>query len=65
MGCHFLLEGIFPTQGLILHVQGFLHCRQILYPLSHGFCQIEVVLQNRLFLFPICKACGLSPDRIE
>ena len=28
MGCHFLLQGIFPTQGLNL---GLLHCRQIPY----------------------------------
>ena len=32
MGCHSLLQGIFPTQGLNL---GLLHCRQILYCLSH------------------------------
>ena len=32
VGCHFLLQGIFPTQGLNL---GFLHCRQILYHLSY------------------------------
>ena len=31
-GCHFLLQGIFLTQGLNL---GLLHCRQILYHLSH------------------------------
>ena len=31
-GCHFLLQGIFPTQGLNL---GLLNCRQILYSLSH------------------------------
>ena len=31
MGCHFLLQGIFPTQGLN---PGLLHCRQILYQLS-------------------------------
>ena len=31
-GCHFLLQGIFPTQGMNL---GLLHCRQILYQLSH------------------------------
>ena len=31
MGCHALLQGIFPTQGLN---PGFLHCRQILYHLS-------------------------------
>ena len=32
VGCHFLLQGIFPTQGLNL---GLLHCRQTLYRLSH------------------------------
>ena len=32
MGCHFLLQGIFPTQGSNL---GLLHCRQILYRLSY------------------------------
>ena len=30
--CHFLLQGIFPTQGLN---PGLPHCRQTLYPLSH------------------------------
>ena len=32
VGCHFLLQGIFPTQGLN---PGLLHCRQMLYHLSH------------------------------
>ena len=32
VGCHSLLQGIFPTQGSNL---GLLHCRQILYCLSH------------------------------
>ena len=32
MGCHFLLQGIFPTQGSNL---GIPHCRQTLYCLSH------------------------------
>ena len=27
--CHFLLQGIFPTQGLIPHLLCLLHCRQI------------------------------------
>ena len=31
-GCHALLQGIFPNQGLN---PGLLHCRQILYLLSH------------------------------
>ena len=32
VGCHTLLQGIFLTEGLN---PGFLHCRQILYHLSH------------------------------
>ena len=32
MGCHFLLQGIFLTQGLNL---GLLPCRRTLYHLSH------------------------------
>ena len=32
VGCHLLLQGIFPTQG---SNPGLLHCRQILYRLSH------------------------------
>ena len=32
VGCHFLLHGIFPTQGSNL---GLLLCRKTLYPLSH------------------------------
>ena len=32
VGSHFLLQGIFPTQG---SNPGLLHCRQILYQLSH------------------------------
>ena len=32
VGCHALLQGIFPTQELN---EGLLHCRQILYELSY------------------------------
>ena len=32
VGCHFLLQGIFPTQG---SNSGLLYCRQILYQPSH------------------------------
>ena len=32
VGCHFLLQGVFPTQGSNL---GLLHCKQILHHLSH------------------------------
>ena len=32
VGCHFLLHGLFPTQGLN---PGLLHCRRMLYRLSY------------------------------
>ena len=34
VGCHFLLQGTFPTRGSNLHLLRLLHCRRILYPLS-------------------------------
>ena len=40
VGCHFLFQGIFPTQKSNLHL---LHCRQTLYLLSHwDFSWIDV-----------------------
>ena len=51
VGCHFLLKGIFPTQGSNL---GLPHCRQTIYPLSHQFLvryqQKGLVLNCLLFL---------------
>ena len=42
MGCHFLLQGIFPTQGSNL---GFQHCRQMVYCLSHqGIPEMSLLL---------------------
>ena len=48
VGCHFLLQGIFPTQG---SNPGLSHCRQTLYHLSHqgspevyGICPLLVIL---------------------
>ena len=38
VGCHFLLQGIFPTQRLNL---GLLHYRQIPYSLSHQGMQVN------------------------
>ena len=38
-GCHFLLQGVFPTQGsnlhLLLHLLRVLHCQVDSLPLSH------------------------------
>ena len=58
MGCHFLLQGIFPTQGSSLCL---LHCRQIVYPLSHWvtvqFSQLHV---SQRMSFPHYISCLLS-----
>ena len=35
VGCHALLQGIFPTLALNLHLLCLLHCMRILYCLSH------------------------------
>ena len=40
VGCHILIQGIFPTRGSNLHL---LQCKQILYLLSH----FEIVLDKR------------------
>jgi len=48
LDCHFLLQGIFPTQG---SNPGLPHCGQILYRLSHqgsllaNICQVLTMLQ--------------------
>ena len=44
VGCHFLLQGIFPTQG---SNPGLLHCRQTLYHLSHQGSQMSGILVNK------------------
>ena len=51
VGCHFLLQGIFPTQGSNPSV---LDCRQILYHLGHqGSPQMLMHVCNFLKLFPL------------
>ena len=56
VGCHFLLQEIFPTQG---SNPGFLNCRQILYQLSYRGCSMY---QNIVFfLWLITFHCMYSP----
>ena len=51
VGCHALLQGIFPTQG---SNPGLPHCRQILYQLSHqGSPQIRNASWIRVS--PLCR----------
>ena len=42
VGCHFLLQGIFLTQGSNLRLLlSLLHCRQFLYPWSSGWGSLD------------------------
>ena len=56
VGCHFLLQGIFPTQG---SNPGLPHCRQTLYPLSHQEAPTIAVSYFRhvSFSFPSSLLC--------
>ena len=47
VGCHFLLQGIFLTQG---SNPGLLHCRETLYPLSH---QGYIYIHKHIFLIEL------------
>ena len=50
VGCHFLLQGIFPTRGW----NPSLHCRKILYYLSHYWPSVYLLWRNvYLDLLPI------------
>ena len=51
VGCHFLLQGIFPTQG---SNPGLLHCRQILYQLNYKTSSF-----SHLLFSSIIKHCSL------
>ena len=44
VGCHVLLQEIFPTQELNPSLLHLLHCRLILYPLSHLGSPISAVV---------------------
>ena len=48
MGCHFLFQGIFPTQGLNLHLLSHLHKQAHSLPLSHTESILHVTLAKRL-----------------
>ena len=51
-GCHALLQRIFPTQGSNLWLLCLLHCRHILYPLSHLKVKVKSLSRVRLFATP-------------
>ena len=57
MGCHFLLQGIFPTQGSNLQL---LHCKQFLYHMSH----LLLLLLSRFSLSDSVRPHRRQPTRL-
>ena len=71
VGCHALLQGIFPTQGSNPYLLYLLHCRRVLYPLGHlgspytykcVFCVCVCVCKklSHFAVFPETNACRKS-----
>ena len=58
VGCHFLLQGIFPTQG---SNPDLLLCRQILYHLSHRLCTKIYQLYFVCFVQSLCIRLFATP----
>ena len=57
MDCHFLLQGIFPTQESNL---GLPHCRQTLYRLSHQASHYKMLQHYKKVAFNKGPAMSLS-----
>ena len=57
-GCHALLQGIFPIQGLNLHRLCLLNCRRNFYPLSHPGSPTLGVVLDILNLRRFSDICG-------
>ena len=72
-GCHALLQGIFPTRKLNPHLTCLLHCRQVLYPLSHLGSPNQVYWTSfNVFLTALSRCCehqlyswALVPDLLR
>jgi len=60
MGCHFLLQGIFPTQE---SNPGLLHCRQTPYHLSHQGSGLRVLegMVNEDYSISMAAEMGILP----
>ena len=74
VGCHFLLQGIFPNQGLNQCLWCLLHCRWILYLLSHqGSTELNIKHRTKKWEFiyiaflcrKIRKKTGQNQEKIS
>ena len=62
VGCHFLLQMIFPTQG---SNPGFLHCRQILYQLSYKESPVESGTWSEVKWSEVAQSCPTLCDPMD
>ena len=63
MGCHFLLQRIFGTQG---SNSGLAHCRQTLYNLSHKGQNSSCFKTNHIILTHfLCHRCSYSINNVN
>ena len=61
-GCHFLLQGIFPTQGLNLHFLQLLHWQADTLSLSHQGSRIaNIIFTESKDCQPLPKKGGFNP----
>ena len=65
VGCHFLLQGIFPTQGLNPRLLHLLHCRQIILPLSHWGSPALLYLSIYIERFSVTQQRNNQPSKEE
>ena len=63
VGCHALLQGIFPSQGSNLHLLCLLHCRWILYCWALSFFPCNLLSHVRLFCDPM--DCSLPDSSVH
>ena len=64
VGCHFLLQGIFPTQGSDPCFLSLLHYRQILLPPSHQGGLI-VISEGAAFPVAVLRTPFLAPVNLD
>ena len=60
VGSHFLLQGIFPTQGLN---PGLLHCRQVLYQLTTREAT-QVSIRRQIYFYVRARMSGITQQAL-
>ena len=62
VGCHFLLQGVFPTQG---SNPGLPHCRGLLYRLNHQGSPVKSLLGRKEYVWIGTEAVSVQSRALE